>query len=323
MTKGTRSLGRVSAIAAPMLAALVAASCSSGGTSDSSGSPAGTGSTSNGGSNAGGAAATSTGTNAGTGTGGDGGAGGVADPKCVTDADCVNDAKGKVCDVATGSCVACTVTSDVCPQGEYCDPASNSCKTGCTDNADCASGGSSDVYCDTTTNTCAGCIVDTDCPLGSVCFQANKVCIEGCSDTQACKTGFTCCSGACLEVDLRHGHQHQPLRRLQHDLQGPRARGGDVQQRHVRYGRVRSGLCQLRQQLDERVRAEHPARRDVHLRAGEHPVVLPGRPGHGGCRPLQGRHADVQRQRHLLVGVRGRSGAAEGRGLQQPDRRRL
>lgn len=206
MTKGTRSLGRVSAIAAPMLAALVAASCGGGGTSDGTGSPSGTGSTSNGGSNAGGAAATSSGTSTGMGTGGDGGTGGVADPKCVTDADCVNDAKGKVCDVATGSCVACTATNDVCPQGEFCAPATNSCKTGCTDNADCTSGGSSNVFCDTAKNICAGCIVDTDCPLGSVCFQADKVCIEGCSDTQACKTGFTCCSGACFDTTINVSH---------------------------------------------------------------------------------------------------------------------
>ena len=205
MTKGTRRLGRVAAIAVPMLAALVAASCNStstdtGGTGTTTTGSEGTGV---GGSHAGGAAATSTGT--GTVSGGTGGAGGIADPKCVADADCANNAAGKVCDAATGSCVACTATSDVCPQGEYCDPASNSCKTGCTDNTDCAGGGAN-VYCDTTTNSCAGCIADADCPLGSVCFQANKVCVPGCTDTQLCQSGLTCCNGTCFDVTSNVNH---------------------------------------------------------------------------------------------------------------------
>ena len=42
MTKGTRSLGRAAALAAPMLVALFVASCS-GGSSSSFGSPSGTG----------------------------------------------------------------------------------------------------------------------------------------------------------------------------------------------------------------------------------------------------------------------------------------
>ena len=204
MTKGTRRLGRAAAIAMPMLAALVAASCNSTsvgntGTTTTTGSEG----TSAGGSHTGGAAATSTGT--GIGNGGNGGAGGVADPKCVTDTDCANNAAGKICDAATGSCVACTKASDVCPQGQYCDPASNSCKPGCTDNTDCAGGGT-DVYCDTTTNSCAGCIVDTDCPLGSICFQANKTCNPGCTDTQLCPAGNTCCGGTCFDVTTNVSH---------------------------------------------------------------------------------------------------------------------
>lgn len=205
MTKGTRSLVRVSAIAVPMFVALVAASCGGGSISDV-GTPTGTGATGTGGNSAaGGAAATSSDTSTATGAGGNGGTGGVIDPKCTVDADCANDPKGKVCDAATGSCVGCTPTNDVCAQGLFCDPSSNTCKIGCTDNTDCASG-SSDVFCDTATNTCAGCIVDTDCPLGSVCFQANKTCTPGCSAAQACQPGLSCCGGTCFDVNTTVNH---------------------------------------------------------------------------------------------------------------------
>jgi Putative metal-binding motif len=208
MTKGTRRLGRVAAIAVPMLAALVAASCSSGGTDSGGTTTTGSDGTSAGGNNSGGAAPTSTSTSSGTstGNGGNGGAGGVANPKCVTDAECAKNDANKVCDVATGSCVACTPTSDVCPQGQYCDPTTNACKGGCTDDTDCAVPGSPDVHCDTTKNTCVGCLADTDCQLGFVCFAATQTCIQGCSDTQACQAGYTCCSGTCFDIvnDVNH-----------------------------------------------------------------------------------------------------------------------
>jgi len=187
-----------------MLVALVAASCSGSGTS-TSGSPTGTGTGGPGSGGAGGTVSgtTVTGTN---GTGGNGGTGGVSDPKCVANADCANNATGKVCDTVSGSCVACTPTSDVCSPGEFCDPSTNSCKVGCTDNTDCTATGSSDVFCDTTTNTCAGCIVDNDCPLGSVCFAANKTCVQGCTDAHACQTGLQCCGGTCFDLTTTINH---------------------------------------------------------------------------------------------------------------------
>jgi hypothetical protein len=202
MTKGTRSLGRAAAIVAPVLVAVFAASCGSV-TSSGSGTPTGTstgigvGGSGGVGSNTGGTPVTSTtGTN---GTGGNGGTGGVIDPKCATDADCANDPKGKVCDAAAGTCVECTKASDGCAQGKFCDPATNSCKAGCTDNTDCMSGGSVAVLCDLTTNSCVGCLNDSDCPLGNIC-ASNHVCVEGCSPMQGCDAGKTCCGASCHDL---------------------------------------------------------------------------------------------------------------------------
>ena len=53
--------------------------------------------------------------------------------RCVSDGDCVGNAAGPACDVATGRCVPCTATDDVCPDGRYCDDASHSCVPGCRD----------------------------------------------------------------------------------------------------------------------------------------------------------------------------------------------
>ena len=206
MTKGTRNLGRAAAFAAPMLVALLAASCSSG-SSSSSGSPGGTGGNGGVGGDHNTTSTSSTMATSGTnGSGGNGGTGGVANPKCAGDADCVNDPKGKVCDTATGTCAECTKTSDGCAQGQYCDPATDSCKVGCTDNTDCMTAGNPDVLCDTTTNTCAGCLVDGDCPFGSVCSTGTKTCIAGCTDTQKCQGTLSCCGGTCFDLTIATNH---------------------------------------------------------------------------------------------------------------------
>jgi putative metal-binding protein len=206
MTKGTRSLGLVAALAVPMLTALVAASCNSS-TDAGTGSPSSTGTGGSDGVGGNHASTSSTmSTSAATGTTGSGGTGGIADPKCTGDADCANDPKGKVCDTATGTCVECTKDKDGCAQGQYCDPATDSCKVGCTDNTDCMSGGNADVFCDTTTNTCAGCLADADCPLGSVCFAQTKTCTAGCTDTQGCPGTLTCCGGTCFDTTSATNH---------------------------------------------------------------------------------------------------------------------
>ena len=194
MSKGTRSAGRLATIIAPVLAALLAASCG-GSTTGGTGGAAVTSSTATstsgtGGVNAGGGTSvTSTGSSTST---------GVVDPSCVMDADCVNDTKGKVCDPQTGQCVACLPTNDVCAKSEYCDPATNSCKPGCSNDADCDGGGVV-LHCDLTTNSCAGCLNDSDCPLGNVC-AINQVCIPGCSAMQPCAPDQTCCGTSCHDL---------------------------------------------------------------------------------------------------------------------------
>jgi hypothetical protein len=207
MTKGTRSLGRAAALAAPFLAALIAASCGGGTTGGTSGTPGGTTTGSGGNTGTGGNQNTTSSTMSTSGpTSGSGGTGGVVDPKCTTDADCKNDPKGKVCDTATGLCAECTKANDGCAQGQFCDPATDSCKVGCTDNIDCMTGGSAEVFCDVTTNTCAGCILDADCPLGSVCFASTKTCTAGCTDTHGCVGSLQCCGGTCFDLTTSTNH---------------------------------------------------------------------------------------------------------------------
>ncbi|MEP7122275.1 MAG: choice-of-anchor L domain-containing protein [Byssovorax sp.] len=196
MSKGTRSVGRWAAMIAPVLAAVIAASCGGGGTTTSTAtggkSTGTTGSGGGGGANVGGSggATSSTGSSAST---------GIVDPSCVMDADCVNDPKGKVCDPQTGQCVACLPTNDVCAKSEFCDPATNTCKPGCSNDADCDSGGPVMLHCDLTTNSCAGCLNDSDCPPGNVCAP-NQVCVPGCSPMQPCAAGQKCCGTSCYDT---------------------------------------------------------------------------------------------------------------------------
>ena len=195
MSKGTRTAGRLAVMIAPVLAAVIAASCGGGtsGTtgSETSSSTGATGTGGAGGSNAGGGvSASTTGSSAST---------GVIEPTCAMDADCLNDPLGKICDPQTGQCVACLATNDTCAKSEFCDPATNTCKPGCSNDADCNTGGPVALHCDPTTNSCAGCLTDTDCPLGSVCAP-NQICIFGCSPVQACAVGQTCCGTSCYDT---------------------------------------------------------------------------------------------------------------------------
>jgi Cys-rich repeat protein len=205
MSKGTRNIGRVVALIAPMLAAVIAASC---GSDTSGGTTTGETSSSSGTGGAGGAGgattSSSSSSSSATGTGTSTSTGNV-EPSCVKDADCVNDAKGKVCDPQTGQCVACLPTNDVCGQSEYCDPATNTCKPGCSNDADCMSGGSVALHCDLTTNSCAGCLNDSDCPAGNVC-AANQTCNPGCSPMNDCPMGETCCGVTCFDLKKNVNH---------------------------------------------------------------------------------------------------------------------
>lgn len=152
-----------------------------------------------GGSAGSGGATTTTGGSAGSGGSGGatttttGGTGG--EPGCMSDAEC----PGLVCDLATGDCVPCTPSNDICPPGQYCKP-SNECEVGCTDDGDC----SAETVCDTEKHVCVGCLIDTDCAVGSICVA--DTCIPGCSGIQPCQAGFSCCSQICFDfaTDLQN-----------------------------------------------------------------------------------------------------------------------
>jgi len=185
----------VVALVAPMVAALIAASCGGdSSTGTSTGGRAGTGTSSAGtggagGNNVGGSTVTASSST-----------GVIVEPMCAVDADCGNNAGGKVCDVQTGQCVACLPSKDVCAMNEFCDGATNTCKPGCSNDADCAGSGAVDLFCDLTTNSCSGCLNDSDCPAGFVCAQSNKTCVQGCSQMNPCPMGKDCCNTACYDL---------------------------------------------------------------------------------------------------------------------------
>jgi Putative metal-binding motif len=212
MSKSSRrfdgTLSLAARVAAPLLAVALAASCGSKVSGTTSGNPSGTGTGSPGATTTGaGGDSSATGTStAATGTG-SGGAGGMMAPKCAMDADCATSPIGKVCDTQTGACVACLAgMKDNCAQGQFCDPATNTCKIGCTDDMDCMTPGNMNLKCDLTTNSCVGCLLDTDCPLGSVCATANHVCVAGCSPTQGCAMGESCCGTTCFDLTNNVNH---------------------------------------------------------------------------------------------------------------------
>jgi hypothetical protein len=127
--------------------------------------------------------------------------------KCDDDDDCGSDAKPQ-CHEPSGACVECLPSTDGCPSGEYCDPATYACLPGCESDADCGGGGGgggagscSTVACDPTTHQCTGCCADADCPLESVCDAATSSCVAGCTPDHACNAGKDCCDdGQCHDV---------------------------------------------------------------------------------------------------------------------------
>lgn len=122
---------------------------------------------------------------------------GVIDPGCKSDAECANEPVKKVCDVATGDCVGCLPSNDMCAQGQYCSPATSTCEVGCTDDSDCDP--ANNLFCDTPTHTCVGCVADANCPFGSICIS--NTCVAGCNGVQPCQAGFTCCNSTCYDID--------------------------------------------------------------------------------------------------------------------------
>jgi alpha-tubulin suppressor-like RCC1 family protein len=135
--------------------------------------------------------------------------------RCRDNTDCNNDEFGnRICDTASGRCVACTATNrGSCSAGQYCT-AANRCESGCGNDTDCASapagdGGTGDagargLRCDTTRNTCVACLIDDHCGLGQVCQSG--ACVAGCNSMRGCPTGQACCGSVCLSV------QDDPMR---------------------------------------------------------------------------------------------------------------
>ena len=182
-------------LAASLVAALTGGACAGGETVGNAGSlGTGTGTGAGGAGGEGGGEPTSTGTGTGTGTGS--GTGGTGDPKCVSDADCAGDPGGSVCDTKTGDCVGCLPSNDMCPAGEFCDPATKTCEPGCTDATDCANPAT--PHCNASANTCVECLQDNECMPGNVCVV--NTCIPGCSLQQPCQIGFTCCGSSCYDL---------------------------------------------------------------------------------------------------------------------------
>ncbi|MFO0647193.1 MAG: DUF1565 domain-containing protein [Polyangiales bacterium] len=132
----------------------------------------------------------------------------VAGP-CTVDDNCASNPAGRVCDTATGRCVACRVAADTCPAEQHCEPTSSTCVAGCRSDDGCraagADGGTSrNLYCDTSAHTCRECITDTNCPPGNLCV--GNTCVVGCNPSHPCGGTQTCCGGACVDTQSSTAH---------------------------------------------------------------------------------------------------------------------
>jgi hypothetical protein len=132
-----------------------------------------------------------------------------ADGPCTTDAHCADSPIGRVCDVATGRCVACRAADDMCSPERHCDPSSSTCVPGCRSDEGCRAGATDggagrDRYCDTAARACVECMVDMHCPPGNLCV--GSTCVIGCNATQPCGGGQVCCAGACVDTQASTAH---------------------------------------------------------------------------------------------------------------------
>jgi len=119
---------------------------------------------------------------------------------CRDNTDCGADEMGnRVCDTATGRCVACTASNrGSCTAGQYCTPA-NRCEAGCATDMDCAAADAGVDHCNVATHTCVTCARDADCAAGFLC-ATNGNCVPGCNVGHPCATGQACCAGACVDT---------------------------------------------------------------------------------------------------------------------------
>ena len=111
--------------------------------------------------------------------------------RCRDNTDCGADEFGRrVCDAASGMCVACNATNrGSCATGEYCTPA-NRCEAGCGADSDCATTPAA-ARCDVTAHRCVACTTDAHCPAPT---NATGRCAES-RCAIACATGFADCDG--------------------------------------------------------------------------------------------------------------------------------
>jgi len=140
--------------------------------------------------------------------------------RCTADPECATSPDGRVCDVTSGRCVACTAARDLCPAGQYCDTTALVCTAGCRNDDACSAGLDPDAgappadvddggapaarRCDPQTRSCVECVTDTHCAAGRLCV-GNR-CVAGCNPQQGCPTGQACCTGACVDTGSSVAH---------------------------------------------------------------------------------------------------------------------
>ncbi|MFO0647695.1 MAG: hypothetical protein U0326_15745 [Polyangiales bacterium] len=127
--------------------------------------------------------------------------------RCADDAACIGHPGGPVCEVATGRCVVCLPSRDVCPAAQHCDAASNTCVAGCRSDEGCAPAGDAGAArgrCDTASHACVECVSNDHCAAGTLCV--GSVCVPGCTAGSPCPTGQTCCGSACVDTQRNTAH---------------------------------------------------------------------------------------------------------------------
>jgi hypothetical protein len=135
----------------------------------------------------------------------------VPPPRCAGDNDCAGNELGlRVCDTASGRCVACTPANDRCAPSQHCSAATLQCVDGCRADEGCVGdagvpdSGATGERCDTAAHRCVACVVDAHCPAGQLCV--GNACAAGCSPARPCPGGDTCCSGACVDTQANTAH---------------------------------------------------------------------------------------------------------------------
>ncbi len=122
---------------------------------------------------------------------------------CASNSECSpTDPARRVCDRATGRCVPCTATDDVCPAAQRCDAVARQCVDGCRADDGCTTGAAR--RCDTAMHACVECTRDDHCAAGQLCMSGR--CAMGCNAAHACPAGQSCCGSACVSTQTTVEH---------------------------------------------------------------------------------------------------------------------